>query len=79
MNSEIEDRIKKCSICLTFQNCHPSEPIINHSIPNLAWAKIAVDPFRVYGHYCLLMIDYYSESVVIEMLKSLQSSTAINK
>ena len=34
MNSEIEDMIKKCPTCLTFQNCQPSEPIIKHLIPN---------------------------------------------
>ena len=34
MNSEIEDMIKKCPTCLTFRHWQPSEPIINHPIPN---------------------------------------------
>ena len=45
MDSEIEDMIKRCPTCLTFRNLQPSEPIINHPIPNQAWTKIAVDPF----------------------------------
>ena len=45
MNSEIEDMIKKCSTCLTSRNPQPSEPIINHPIPNQAWAKVAPDSF----------------------------------
>ena len=45
MDSEIEDMVKRCPTCLTFRNLQPSEPIINHPIPNQAWTKIAVDPF----------------------------------
>ena len=36
------------------------------------------DLFHLYGHYCLLMIDYYSKFIVIETLKNLQSSIVIN-
>ena len=79
MNSEIEDMIMKCPSCLTFRNCQASEPIINHPIPNQAWIKSGIDPFCLYGHYYLLMIDYYSKFIVIETLKNLQSSTVINK
>ena len=79
MNSEIEDMIKRCPTCLTFRNRQPSEPIINHPIPNQAWEKIAADPFRLHGHYYLLMVDYHSKFIVIETLKNLQSSTVINK
>ena len=79
MNSEIEDMIKKWPTCLTFRNRQPSEPIINHSIPNQAWTKIATNPFRLYGHYYLLMIDYYSKFFVVETLKNLLFSTVINK
>ena len=37
MKSEIEDMIKKCATCLTFRNRQPTEPIINHPMPNQAW------------------------------------------
>ena len=79
MNSEIEDMIKRCPTCLTFRNRQPSEPIINHLIPNQAWTKIAADPFRLNGHYYLLRIDYNSRFIVIETPHNLQSSTFINK
>ena len=79
MNSEIEDMIKRCRTCLTFRNCQPSEPIIHHPIPSQAWTKTAADPFRLHGHYYLLMVDYYSKFIAIETLKNLQSSTIINK
>ena len=79
MNSEIEDMIKRWPTCLMFRNRQPSEPIINHSISNQAWTKIAADPFHLHGHYYLLIIDYYSKSIVTETLKNLQSSAVINK
>ena len=79
MNSEIENMVKRFPTCLTFGTRQPSEPIINHQIPNQAQTKIAVDPFRLYEHYYLLIIDYYFKFIVIETLKKLQSSTVINK
>ena len=51
MNSKIEHMINKFPTCLNFQNRQPSKPIINHPIPNQAWAKIAADPFYLYGHF----------------------------
>ena len=57
----------------------PSESIINHPIPNQTWRKIAADFFCLYGHYYLLMINYYSKFIVIKTLKNLHSSTVINK
>ena len=79
MKSEIEDMIKKCPTCLTFQNRQSGEPIINHSVPNQAWTQTAADPFRLYRHYYLLMIDYHSKFIIIETLANWQSSTVINK
>ena len=79
MNSEIEGMNKKYPTCLTFQNYQPSEPIINHPIPNQTSTKIVVDLFCLYGHYYLLMINYYSKFIVIEILKNLQFPTVINK
>ena len=73
MNSEIEGMIKKCPTYLTFRNSQPGEPIINHPIPNQALTKIAADPFPLYGHRYLLMIDYYSKFIVTETLKILHS------
>ena len=71
--------IKKCPTFSTFRNRQPSKPIINHPIPNQARIKIAANPFRLYGHYYLLIVNYYSKFIVTETLKNLQSSTIINK
>ena len=71
--------IKRCPTCLKFGNRQTNEPIINQPIPNQAWTTITVEPFRLYGHYYLLMIDYYSKFIVIETVKTLQLSAVINK
>ena len=70
--------VKKCPACSIFLNCQSSEPIINHPIANQSWTKIAVDLFHMYRHYSVLTFDYYCKFIVIEMLKSLQSSTVPN-
>ena len=51
INSEIEDMIKNCPTCLTFCNRHRSEPAIKHPVLQEPWTKLAVDSFRLYGHY----------------------------
>ena len=79
MNMKIGDMIKKCPTCLTFRNPQPSQPVIDHPVPNQAWRKIAADSFRLYGHYYLPIIDYHSKFIVIEILNNLQSSTVTNK
>ena len=79
MNKEIKLMIKKCPTCLIFRNCQLSEPIIKHPIPNQTWTKIAADAFRLYEHYYLLMIDYYSKFIVTKTLKNLQYSIVSNK
>ena len=55
--------------CLTFRKRQPSEPIINNPVTNRAWAKIAANLFRLYGHYYILMINYYSKFIIIETLE----------
>ena len=77
MNSEIENKIKKCFTCLTFPNHQPNESIINHPIPNQAWTKIAADPFLLYRHYYSIIIYW---SIIIPNLLSLKrwSSSVIN-
>ena len=52
-NSRIEDMIKKCPCWLAFKNCQPTEPIINHLVPNQTWTKI------VAGLSCMCNIIYW--------------------
>ena len=67
---------------LTFHNRQPSEPAIKHPVPpwslvpQESWNKVAADLFRLYGHYCLLVVDYNSKFVTIEISQFL---TVINK
>ena len=79
INSEIEDMIKNCPVCLTSCNRQPSEPTIKHPVLEEHGAKLAADLFWLYGYYYLLVVDYNSKIIVIENLKDLQSLTAINK
>ena len=55
--------------CLTFRKRQPIEPIINNPVTNRALAKIAANLFRLYGHYYILMINYYSKFIIIETLE----------
>ena len=80
INSEIEDMIINCPICLTFHNQQCSKPAIKHPVPQEPWTKLAADLFRLYRHYYLLVVDYNSKFVAVKNLNNnLQSLTIINK
>ena len=45
MNSEIHDRIAKCSICQQHQKLNAKEPMIPSQVPSKPWENIATDLF----------------------------------
>jgi len=45
MNSEIHDKIAKCSICQQHQKLNAKEPMITSQVPSKPWEKIATDLF----------------------------------
>ena len=79
INKELEDMISKFPTCLTYRNRQPRETPIKPEIPDHPWTKCAADPFRLQGHYYLLIVYYYSKFIAVENLQNPQSGTVINK
>ena len=79
INKELEDTISKCPTCLTYRNCQPSETPIKSEIPDHPWTKCAADLFHLQGHYYLLIVNYYSKFIAVEILQNPQLEAVINK
>ena len=77
MSKEIEEMVKKCEICLQYQNKQPKEPMIIHEIPSLPWNKVATDLFELDGNYYIVMVDYYSNFIEVSPLPDTKTSTVL--
>ena len=79
IKKELEDMISKFPTCLTNRNCKPSETFIKPEIPYHPWTKCPANLFNLQGHYCLLVVDYYSKFIAVENLQNTHFETVINK
>ena len=74
MNRNIKEHVSRCKTC-TF----PSQPLLNHEIPNHPWAKIVTDLFQFESKDYLVTVDYFSNFFEIDYLSSATSNTVIKK
>ena len=76
ISNDVEKLISNCAVCQRLANPEKPPPLEPTELPNGPWEKIGIDltgPFRG-GHYCLVLMDYYSE-----ILQSITSTTIVNK
>lgn len=76
INCHLEEYVRRCFICQTYQNNNIKEPLIPHSIPNLPFSKIGVDIMEWRKKSFLIIYDYYSKWLEIKLIHS-KSATSI--
>ena len=80
MNADIEQFVKQCSVCQTYQNRNPRQPLLPHSRPNASWKKLGADIVDFGGIKWLVIVDYYSNWIEVEKLnKGSESAKVIQK
>ena len=82
ISNDIERLISNCAVCQRLTNPEKTPPVQPTELPNGPWEKIGIDltgSFRGEGHYCLILMDYYSRYPEVEILQSVTSTTIINK
>lgn len=77
MNKDIEDFVKTCSACNTFQRAQQKEPLISTEIPDLPWQHIACDIFEHNGNEYLVTVDHYSDFFELDRLQTRESKEII--
>ena len=75
MSSEIKDYVSNCSICNTIQPSQAREPLVGHKIPTRPWSKVATDLFVYNGDNFVVIVDYYSNFIEVERVKSTSSQS----
>ena len=71
MNSEIEDKIKNCSKCADYKRKPSAEPLQPTPVPDLPYNKVGTDIFDFQGRNYLMTIDYFSQFIEVDELKSM--------
>lgn len=78
MNSEIEDAVRTCEICLKYRNKQLKEPMWVDEQERLSpWSKVGIDLFTLHGKNYVLLMDYYSHYPEIALLKDPAAGTVM--
>ena len=78
MNSQIANKVSRCTICLEYRNQNTKLPMIPSRIPSKPWDLVATERFA-WDKKCgyLIIVDYYSRSSEVAKLPDTKSTTVI--
>ena len=77
INTDIDEHIKRCNMCLEFQQMQPKEKMIHHDIPQRPWEVLGVDVFHFNNKNYLCIVDYHSKLPVIKRIEGLLAGSLI--
>ena len=76
MNTPLKQFIATCDVCNAFQTKNRKETLLDHKILSRAWSKVASVIFGWNKRHYLVLVDYYSEWIGCDQIKS-QTATEI--
>ena len=79
MDSLVDRMVSSCSACATVSKDERVRPLQMSEFPDRKWQCLSADFGGPYpsGHYCLVIIDEYSQLLVVEIVKSTSAKTVI--
>ena len=77
MSSQIHDVVSNCNICNSYQRNNTKEPLLSHEIPHRPWARVGADLFELNRQPYLILVDYYSGFIEVNLLHSTTSKQII--
>lgn len=77
MSRDIENAVRRCAACSQRQPRPTREPLLPHHIPDRPWAKVGSDIFQYGNKYFMLLVDYFSNFIEVNPLKSIGSKAVI--
>lgn len=78
MSKQIDHNIFNCETRLKLQKSNEKETLINIEVPDGPWKTVGADLFYFQGNYYLLLIDYFSKFIEMQILPDQSSSTTVN-
>ena len=78
MSAQVKDRVRSCGICNAFRNQQQKESLKLHDIPGLPWQTVGTDLFDYGGHTYLVVTDFYSKYLEVELIRQNTATCLIN-
>ena len=75
MDSEIQEKIARCSMCQQHQKQNAKEPMIPSQLPSKPWEKVATELFTRDKSEYLIIVDYHSRSFEVAKLPDTKSNS----
>lgn len=77
MTSQIEDMVSRCQTCCKYRRKNTKEPLLPHNTPLRPWERVGADLFELQSKKYLILVDYYSGFIEIEVLRSTTSEKIV--
>lgn len=77
MRADIRDTVARCSTCNEYTKRQVKEPMMTHKIPERPWSRVAMDLFSLAHKSYLVVVDYYSDFIEVDMLKDTTAATLV--
>lgn len=81
IDADVEAIVKQCRGCILTSAPPPPEPLKTTELPSKPWEHLAIDflgPLPS-GHNLLVVVDYYSRYIEIEIMKKIDSGETIKR
>ena len=78
MNNQLKQFIATCEVCNAFQTKNQKETLISHEIPNRPWSTVGSDIFEWNKELYLVLVDYYSDWIEFDLMKTQTACETIN-
>ena len=79
MTNDITELVSKCSVCITYRNSNPKEPLQPYPTPDYPWQTVATDLFTWDDKDFIVVTDYYSRYFEVAQLRGTTSAHVIHK
>ena len=79
MSSQVEEKIKDCSICHDYAPAQPKEPMIPSQTLDYPWAEVASDIFTFQSKNYVLSVDYFSKYIELSDLSTCSTVEALKR
>lgn len=77
MTTQIKEAVAKCEVCAEYQTANPQQPMQTHKNPERPWSRVRADLFSLHSKDYIVLVDYYSDFVEVDLLKNTKSSAVI--
>lgn len=76
---ELKSFIGQCKTCNIYSKSQTKKSLINHYIPEIPFMKVGIDIAEYAGNNFLILVDYLSKWLEVEVLKNKTSAECISK